>query len=319
MEKTKKKMPKALKIILLIVGIFLLVNLIAALPVASFIEVQVLKGKGDSERTREANMKAWLDEETSMDADEFEKTYQMTSLNLPSSENIGYVIPVFHFIPEAEAKGFVVMAHGMNSSHIGIYPEAELFLEEGYEVFSFDERKFGESTWEYTSYGYYEGKDVEDVFQYACDSSPEYYIKGIWGQSLGGAACEDALDNDGLREKLDFVVLDCPMGAMDELTGAPAIQNKLAGKFNKSIVGYSFDEQNPYGKLKQNTAPVLLLLAKEDKVIPEISLNKIRESVEASPAELSVYESEGSPHADIVYVDRDGYKEILDYFLKALE
>ena len=54
-------------------------------------------------------------------------------------------------------------------------------------------------------------------------------------------------------------------------------------------------------------------------MIPEISLNKIRESVEASSAELSVYESEGSPHADIVYVDRDGYKEILDYFLKALE
>ena len=317
-ENKGKKPSKAGKIILRIAVIFIIANVILMLPVASFVEVMVLKGKGNREITQEESMREWMLNELGLDTVAYETKYRMGTFDIPSSVNNGYSIPVFYFSPEGESKGFVVMAHGMNSSHIGIYEEAELFLEEGFEIYSFDERKFGESTWEYMSYGYYEGADVADVFRFACENSPAEGLKGIWGQSLGGAACENALDDQIVMANLDFVVLDCPMGGMDELTGAPEIQNELAGKFNKLICGYSFEQQSPYKQIMKNSAPALLVLAKDDTVIPEKSIKKIKEYFELT-VPTTVYESEGSKHADVVVDDKEGYRQALKGFLDSLE
>ena len=75
-------MKKPLKIILRIVLIFVLANVVLALPIASFAEVLVLKSKGDKERTTEENMRAFVKEEAGIDTREFEQNYSMERFDI---------------------------------------------------------------------------------------------------------------------------------------------------------------------------------------------------------------------------------------------
>ncbi len=308
---------KLRKIILRGLAIFLLINVILALPVASLVETYVLKGKGNRKVTEESYVREWLSSEMGMDSHAMEEKYRMEKIDIRSTGTEGYTIPAFHYYPEGESNGFIVMAHGMNSSHLGIYPEMELFLNEGLEVYSFDERKFGESTYPFVSYGYYEGMDVKDVFEYAVAMSlGNARVLGVWGQSMGGAAVENALDEISLVNMCNCVILDCPMGAMDELTGAPKIQNALAGVMNTYVSGYSFQEQNPYPQIANVAAPTLLVRAGNETVIPKVSLDTIEETLQAAPCELTVYISDGSTHASIAENDLAGYQTAVHEFLE---
>ena len=308
---------KLKKIILRGLALFALINLILALPIASLVETYVLKGKGNRKVSQEAYVREWLSSEMGMDSYAIEEKYRMEKISIKSSGTEGYTIQAFHYYPEGESIGFIVMAHGMNSSHLGIYPEMEIFLEEGLEVYSFDERKFGESTYPFISYGYYEGMDVKDVFEYAVAMSlGDARVLGVWGQSMGGAAVENALDEMSLINMCNCVILDCPMGAMDELTGAPKIQNSLAGVINVFVSGYSFKDQNPYPQIANVAAPVLLVRAGKETVIPKVSLDTIEETLKAAPGELTVYVSPEAEHACIAEVDREGYKNAVHEFLE---
>ncbi|MBQ1487953.1 MAG: alpha/beta hydrolase [Lachnospiraceae bacterium] len=312
-------MKKPLKIILRIVLIFVLANVVLALPIASFAEVLVLKSKGDRARTTEENMRAFVKEEAGIDTGEFEQNYSMERFDIPSTATKGYSIPVFVLHTNEEKRGLVVMAHGMNSSHIGIYPEAEAFLNAGLDVWALDERKFGESTWDYISYGYYEGEDVEDVLSYALTADPGAELVGIWGQSMGGAACENAMDTEVFKENADFAILDCPMGSMEELTGAPKIQNRLANKINKLVSGYSFDAQNPYAQMDDLSKDVLVIVAEEESVIPESSISRIKQVLKEEASSYTEYLGDDSKHANVWNSHPAEYENTIRSFLDGVQ
>lgn len=315
----KGKMKKPVKILLRILLIFVLVNIILALPAASFAEVLVLKSKGNREITTKEEMSAFIYEETGIVAEEFEKEYNLSEFEVSSTATQGYTIPVFVLHTGGDKRGFVVMAHGMNASHIGIYPEAQAFLEAGFDVWMPDERKFGESTWGYISYGYFEGKDVEDVLKFALEEDPDAGLVGLWGQSLGGAACENVMDTQVCLNNVDFIVLDCPMGAMDELTGAPKIQNRLAGVFNGVISGYTFEDQNPYRQMNDVPQDVLLILAENEKVIPKKSIDRIQNILSDSAASLCVFTGSGSRHANVFNDHPDEYRAAVSELINTAE
>ena len=312
-------MKKSVKIILRIVIIFVIANIILALPVAAFVEVQVLKGKGNSEITTEASMRGMLLSEAGIDSVEFEETYSLTEFSVMSSKTSGYYIPTFRLQTTEEKKGIVVMVHGMNSSHIGIYPEALAFLKAGFDVWAMDTRKFGESKADYVTYGYMEGADCIDVLQFALSMDPDPGLIGLWGQSMGGAAVENAMDEGLFVAACDFVVLDCPMGAMEELTGAPEIQNRAAGIVNKWVVGYSFYDQSPYVQIKNNTKPVLLIHAENESVIPDVSTQQIKDTLADSKGSLTEYTGKGSSHANVANDHPEEYEQTVKAFLDSLK
>ena len=106
------------------------------------------------------------------------------------------------------------------------------------------------------------------------------------------------------------------MGAMDELTGAPDIQNKAASIINKWMVGYNFDEQSPYEQIKENDIPVLLILAGKESVIPSESIEQIKDILTKAPGGCEVYTEENATHADVWTEDPEEYEERVDEFLK---
>ena len=305
----KKKMKPWLKAIL----IFVAVNIVIALPLMGFIEVLVLKGKGH--KPSDMDYRGYMEREYNVDMDAYEAQYQMKQVMIPSTKTEGYEIPVYVYQTDKDYEGFVVMSHGMNSNHEMICCEAEAFLKAGYNVVSFDQRKCGLSTASYVSYGYYEGQDVLDVLNYALITQPEGNAV-LWGQSMGGAAVENTMDEAAVKANVDYIVLDCPMGAMDELTGAPDIQNKAASIINKWMVGYNFDEQSPYEQIRENDIPVLLILAGKESVIPSESIEQIKDILTKAPGGCEVYTEENATHADVWTEDPEEYEERVDEFLK---
>ena len=328
-------MSKVKKRILIGIAIFVALNIILALPIASFIEVQVLKSKGNREITLEDYQREWVAAECGIDSYAYDEEYFGERILIPSSVQKDYSIPAFYYHTNTDKRGFVVMAHGMNASHITSYPEARVFLNAGFDVFGFDERKCGESSRDTISYGYFEGLDTADVFRYAYDlemkeasdseelSETDYaedkIICGLWGRSLGGAACMNALDETGVKGIIDFVILDCPIGAMDELTGAPAIQNKLAGVINKAVMGYSFQDQNPYPQMEECDANVLVIIAGADTVAPKTSTEKIRSILRNSSPNYREYIGEGMSHAKVWIENPAEYERVVDEFLESCE
>ena len=296
--------------------IFVAVNLVIALPLMGVIEVLVLKGKGH--KPSDMDYRGYISREYGIDMDAYEEKYHMEQIVIPSTKTDGYEIPVFTYETTEEYRGFVVVSHGMNSNHEMIYPETEAFLKAGFDVVSFDQRKCGLSTATYVSYGYYEGEDVVDVLTWALSEYPEGKV-GLWGQSMGGAAVENTMDEAVVKENVDFVVLDCHMGAMDELTGAPAFQNRVASVFNKWMVGYSFDEQSPYAQIRDNNIPVLLILAGDEKVIPSVSIDQIKQILTDAPGECVVYTKDGAGHADVWLEDPEEYDKRVKEFTDSLD
>ncbi len=97
----------------------------------------------------------------------------------------GWYVPA---APGAEAKGTVVLCHGLNRSRVEMLPEAQFAHGLGYDVLLFDLRHQGASGGKVSSLGYWERLDVEAAVNYALrtEHAPEPVV--LWGVSMGAAA-----------------------------------------------------------------------------------------------------------------------------------
>ena len=334
-RKKKKKLGRAWKVLIAIA----VVVLILALPLMSLAEVIILRFSGRSDFTELEEMREFMLDEVEFDTVAFEQEHDMEKFYVPSSVTYGYNIPVFHLKGKykseesdvSEQIGFVVMAHGSNASHLTVYPESQAFLDMGIDVWFFDERKYGESTFEYSTFGYLESADVLDVFTFATDSyqdeydplkSDEYWSErwmGVWGQSMGAAAVMNALGYKRIRDEIDFCIIDCPMGAMEDLTHAPSIQNRIASYEQDVLFDYSFDDQNPYDKLQNYKGPVFLITAEDDEMIPEKTTSAIRIIISNSDFGLHEYVGKNSLHANVWFDHPDEYELAIRNFIVGLD
>ncbi|MEK7249539.1 MAG: alpha/beta hydrolase, partial [Bacteroidota bacterium] len=62
-----------------------------------------------------------------------------------------------------QAKGTVIILHGVNESKIASLPMAKALHDRGYNVFLYDSRRHGESGGTYCTYGYHEKYDAQIV------------------------------------------------------------------------------------------------------------------------------------------------------------
>lgn len=315
-EKALKK-KKILKRIIIGVVIFIAVNYIAYLAIASPIMMKVLRDGGVNKDTSEETMSNWVQEDMGYDLDGFLAKYEIEEFTLHSDDcKDPHDIPAYYIYAEGvdtKEAPTVVMAHGMSASHICTYPYAELFLKKGYNVITYDQHSFGESEEVYVSYGYFESRDFLACVQYAVDAAGENTI-GCWGQSMGGATIENAMDEELVKENVDFIVLDCPMGSIAESTHADPVHNFTTSMLNKVVMGWSFNDQSPYKQAEGNAIPVMMVVAGKDASVSEASYNKTGEILGESGVSY-VYEQTNAEHAKVYYRDPVGYANALDDFL----
>lgn len=67
----------------------------------------------------------------------------------------------------------VIIAHGNGNNRKCVYPYAEIFLENGYNVLCFDQRSQGKNKAKHTTFGYLDKYDLKDCAAYIKKESPD--------------------------------------------------------------------------------------------------------------------------------------------------
>jgi uncharacterized protein len=98
------------------------------------------------------------------------------------------------FVPAAQAKGTVVLVHGLNRSRIENVKKVPFLNKLGWNALLFDLRRHGDSGGDKRSLGYHERNDVHAAIQWARTRGPGPVA--VWGISSGAAAATLAASED---------------------------------------------------------------------------------------------------------------------------
>ena len=206
-------MKKRTKILLVI----FIVVLLLFLGMSYFIGTQVFMGSTQlvtCEDTSKVEDSFW--ERYNMDYDVFCSTYTIEKIEITSTFD-GHMIPADYIYTLGEEGNkdnpTVILVHGLGGNRYTNYPLAEMFLQKGYNVLTYDQRSSNENTAQYTTFGFWEKYDLIDYIDYVYSYAPEQAI-GIWGTSFGGATAGLAMGDKDVENKVDFLILDCPVSDM---------------------------------------------------------------------------------------------------------
>jgi len=256
------------------------------------------------------------------DLEGFKSRYNIETVQIESSFD-GHMIPFDHITVDGyKNKDTIIMVHGLGGNRWTNYPIADMFLKNGYNVISYDQRSSGENTAPYTTFGYLESYDLGDCVSYLIDNlSPDKKI-GIWGTSFGGATAGIYLGSDKANEHVDFAILDCPISSMSYMlstemegmnTGIPIdFLMSMGNMATKMKLGFSYEDADVCKHIEKTKVPVLVINTKIDKVTPYFMGVDIFNSV--THDNKKIFTVEDSPHAEIFFDYPDEYeKNIIDF------
>ena len=98
------------------------------------------------------------------------------------------------WVPAPEARGTVVLVHGLNRSRIEMVKKVPFLHKQGWNALLFDLRHHGESGGSASSFGFFEKQDVHAATAFARTRAPGPVV--LWGVSLGGASATLAAAED---------------------------------------------------------------------------------------------------------------------------
>src|SRR6187200_594997 len=88
------------------------------------------------------------------------------------------------WVPAPEARGTVVLVHGLNRSRIEMVKKVPFLHKQGWNALLFDLRHHGQSGGDASSFGFFEKQDVHAATAFARTRAQGPVV--LWGVSLGG-------------------------------------------------------------------------------------------------------------------------------------
>ncbi len=310
------------------VVVIILILLVISLGVGGYIFMNsagqgVFNGSMQMVTNQETTLKIGRDQAMGrgFDVDEFESTHTLEPLRINSSWDQHQIPGVL--IRASQEKGIVILVHGMSGNRISVYPEAEMFLRNGYHVLAYDQRSSGENTAPYTTYGVWESKDLLDYIRYVEDAFPEGTPIILWGTSFGGATVGIALGDPSIQDKVEAAILDSPISSMEDMIaakteemGIPFPTNLLmkAGSFytNREL-GFSFQDGEVTQYTATTTIPTLVMNSQVDTVTPYYMGEEIYHSLTVEKKEL--FTVPDSKHGDLYNDYPEEYENAIINFL----
>src|SRR5258706_11093081 len=98
------------------------------------------------------------------------------------------------WVPAKDAKGSVVLVHGLNRSRIEMVKKTPFLQKQGWNALLFDLRHHGESGGDVSSFGFFEKQDVHAATAFARTRAQGPVV--LWGVSLGAASATLAAAED---------------------------------------------------------------------------------------------------------------------------
>lgn len=245
-----------------------------------------------NETTKNVHEIVW--EQEGFDYEAFSRAYTVEKLNLESSFE-GHSIPADFIYTDDRNRDVVIMAHGLGGNRLTNYSKAAFFLENGYNVITYDQRSSGENTAGKTTFGYWEKYDLIDCINYAKETAPGKKI-GVWGESFGGATAVQAVACGDTQEDVAFLILDCPVSSMEWMVeeemkgmdlGIPVAYMTWCGNVvNYLELGFSYKDVDSAQIAGKIHIPTLVINSEADNTTPYFMGRDIYDSLAAQKKEL---------------------------------
>ncbi len=204
---------------------------------------------------------------------------------------------LFHAV--GPRRGTVIVLHGRNQNRYNVLPVAARFVPRGYDVLAYDLRAHGDSSGKYSTFGYFEKRDLSRAIDYL--GSVEVVVVGV---SLGAAVALQAAAED---QRIVGVVAVSSFTTIEQIVRdqvpwfipTPLVRGTLHNA--ETRIGFRVEDVNTVEAARRIKAPVLLLHgANDDFTAPEHS-RKIYAAL-SGPRELVIIE--GAGHTDVLAHDR---------------
>lgn len=215
----------------------------------------------------------------------------------------------------------MIFVHGITAGIPTSIKYAKLFLDKGWNVLMYDNRRHGESEGKYSTYGYYEKEDLDLFVEWVIRSKGNSEIIGLHGESMGAAT---VLQYAEINDHVRFIIADCAYSNMNELMRVrikedtkfpifPLLQ--LADLKTRRLAKFKFDDVSPIDAVKDSDIPVLFIHGKDDKFVPTYMSEKM---YEAKKGFKQIYTVEGARHAESIGVNRKKYEKVVFEFVDSV-
>ena len=203
MSKSGKKVSKkkVLKIVLISLAVFIVVNLIGAAVGTS---TSITHPSRESYEDRKAYVKEkglWGD------FDSYDKQdYQVAGLD-------GYQLSCT-FVSSKETKGtgrYVIISHGHKSNKYAMVKFVDPYIQLGFSCIIYDQRAHGENAKALCSMGGWEAQDLNYLIDDTYKRYGDVKVLGLQGESMGTSTSLNVLR---YTDKVDFIVADCGMESL---------------------------------------------------------------------------------------------------------
>lgn len=263
-------------------------------------------------------------QDTKYTLEAFNESWQPSTHVYKLSSVAGHTIPVYYICQDKEYENkTIILVHWHESNHMAMYPLAEVFLENGWNVVLYDQRAHGKNTAATVTFGYLESLDLEQVVNFAKEKSNNNTV-GALGQSMGASTIAYYSGTEHANEHLDFAVIDCPFSSMyDEiyweisqakiLLPAKALTS-FGSVFNNLIYGYSFSDVDMVEQIKNNNIPTLIMHSKVDRKCPYYMSENLFNEIPHSKKKLITYK--GSEHLFSFWDEQDRYNTEIFSFIE---
>lgn len=313
----QKKWKKRVLIVLMAFVVLLLTALIAISIYTGKMVAEGLLYQNEGNDTKGNSVKQL--ELWGYDLEQFQNTYVGKDFTLTASD--GAVIPVTYFETDAEckeeslSKPVAILIHGAGGDRVFLAPLAEVYLQNGWNVLTFDQRGSGDHSDRKVSFGYFEALDVERLVTYAKDDLKADCVV-VHGQSMGGATAALYAVTDHAKANADAVVLDSPVDSMErmfrgvyaDMEGSDAIPVdycvSCGDLYLRLFYHFSFADADVIKQMKRNDVKTLVILSEQDKLCTPEYVEQIYENIASKDKALVRVNSE---HIKGVFDDPQGY------------
>lgn len=313
----KNKIIKGLGITL---GVIAFIGIAGSVAMGGYIADRILhqnEGK-DTHDNSIKQLEVW-----GYDTEKFMNTYEGTDIKVTAED--GNTVPATYF--DNGSDNLVILVHGAGGDRVSIYPLAEEYIKDGFDVIAIDQRGCGENADDRVTFGINEALDVKAMVKFAREEIKADKVI-VHGQSMGAETVAVYASNvtPGTVEAADAVILDSPVPGMElmlkETFGDGDTESFMAKyltgtskAFMKAVNGIDYDDADTINVVKNDKIPTMVIVSDKDKVCLPDQVTQIYDNIACE--NKAIYHAD-SAHIEGVIDDPEGYMNSVEDFLKSL-
>jgi len=232
-------------------------------------------------------------------------------------QNGDILIPGVYY-PLENSRGCAILVHGFGQNRLAMTPHAVIFRSLGFDVVTFDQRRFGVSEAPVVGFGSFEGKDVACVAEKAAQRLGADTPIVVCGVSMGAASILNALK---YTDKIDYAVADCGFarfrGAIPYLYKSliplpnPFLMPVIFRRAKK--LGIPVAENDPIDAAADAAIPICVVHGDKDRGVSVGDAHQLGAVLKNPRSRVEIFP--GRDHAYAI-CDHEKYRDMLKAFLE---